>query len=147
MYQEALFAAIRGSGDRETPNEAIAALAARDTRPELKTFFELYAKHDADAVTAGDFSLWGTVGDPAPDDSPRTTIGATHGGDVFVVAEPGSSSSTKIALLSHEEQFSETRSWPDLESFLEERIADHRERMKEEFPDDEASGKRISIRS
>jgi hypothetical protein len=136
VYKEAFFAAIRDCSLREKPDEHLAALAAAETRPDLKTFFELVAAHNARATTAGDYSLWYHVGDPSPDGK-SVSIGATHGGDLFVVGKPGTTDKETVALLSHEEGFDETDSWSDLESFLEERVAEHRERMQEEFPDDE----------
>jgi hypothetical protein len=136
MYSEALFSAMRAARRREQPDERLAALAAAETRPDLKTFFELMATHDAAAVTAGDFSLWYHVGDQAPDGQ-HVCIGATHGGDLFVVDAPGKSDTSKILLLSHEEQFTKTDSWSSLEDLIEERITEHREQMQEDFPDDE----------
>jgi hypothetical protein len=82
--------------------------------------------------------LWYHLGDPSPDGAERVCIGATHGGDVFVVATPGVAQRSNVMLLSHEEDFEETGAWGSLESFLAARIAEHRERMQEEFPDDEA---------
>jgi hypothetical protein len=136
MYSEALFSAMRAAPRRARPHERLAAFAAAETRPDLKMFFELMATHDAAAVTAGDFSLWYHVGDASPDGR-HVCIGATHGGDLFAVAPPGKSDKSTILLLSHEEQFQKTDSWSSLEELVEERITEHRERMQEDFPDDE----------
>ena len=135
MYREAFFSAIAATKPRERPDERLAKLAAGDGRPELKQFFELAAAHGCAAVTAGDFSLWFHLGDDSPDGD-GVCIGATHGGDVFVVAAPGATD-PRVRLLSHEEDWAESDTWPDLEAFLEERINEHRERMQDEFPDDE----------
>ncbi len=143
-HSTALFTLLRAQKKRATPSALIASWAAKETRDDLRELFTILAEHDPGAASAGDFSFWDNcVGGrvPAPDgDDDRSDvvcIGVTGGGDHFVVAAPGTSSSSEVTQILHDEDWSDGDSWSDLDSFIEARVDSYHEMMRDEFPDDE----------
>jgi hypothetical protein len=145
-YETAFFAMLRSGKKRPARDERFAAWAEKEIRPALRELFTIVAEYDPGANTVGDLTFWNdTIGDRVPDaaDSDRSDvvcIGATHGGDLFVVAAPGEKAEAVTAII-HDDGWCDGDSWADLEDFLEDRVVSYRETMQEDYPDDESEWK------
>jgi hypothetical protein len=145
-YTTAFFAMLRSGKKRRSTDQRFAAWAEKEIRPALRELFAIVADYDPGANTVGDLTFWNdTIGDRVPDadDNDRSDvvcIGATHGGDLFVVAAPGKKSEAVTTII-HDDGWCDGDSWADLEEFLQNRVESYRESQQEDNPDDESEWK------
>jgi predicted DNA-binding WGR domain protein len=143
-YTQALLALLSDRKKRDTPEPSAARWLERETRPELRALFATLAERRTGGVSVGDFwfntlgvsdALGGRVPRAGASDQDRDDVihlGSTGGGDLYVTATPGTSESSKIWLIIHDEDWTDGESWPDLEDFLEDRVKTYREEEAEQ---------------
>ncbi len=122
IYLDALLALLRSHPKRKKPNATLAAWAKRERRPDLRSLFEVFAEHGDGGASVGDFILTEGGRVPRADDSDRDDvicIGNSGGGDLYVVAVPGTDD-TSVTRLIHDRWFSDGDSYRDLDQLLRE---------------------------
>lgn len=144
-YTTALFALLRSLPKRDGPSPLLESWLAKERRADLRGLFELVRDHDPAAASVGDFSFWGNaVGgrvprrdDGAQDRDDVVSVGVSPGGDLFVVAAPGTSDDTVVTEVLHDEGWSNGEAWHGLEDFLQDQVQKYRERCLEDGDDED----------